>query len=416
VSFDIARNMVCADPDLRAVCKINRRGIFYKDACLYAVSSRHQAIDGRNIPCVVFDDISLQTTRGLHDALITSMGARSQPLALYVTSAGSERSSLAWELHEYALKVRTGLVNDPAWLVSIFGASLEDDWTDPEVWRRSHPGLGVSISEEFVREECKRAEQIPGFIGSFQQLYLNVWVQERSRWLDMKKWDTCGRAPLDESVLAGRECRAGLDLSTTTDLSALVLVFHDEDDGYTVLPFAFCPAATIPERQRRDRVDYATWREEGFLIATEGNTIDHEAIRLKLLELARVYRIRELAYDRWNSSMLISRLVSDGLTCVPVAQSNSALNASARDLERVLAEGKLRHGGHPILRWCAGNAVPHVDATGDIRPSKSKSIERIDLIVATLMAISRHLVVSPSASMRSWGWARPRIPEHRTHD
>jgi phage terminase large subunit-like protein len=406
VCFNIARDMVSADPDLKAVCKINRHGIFYKDACLHVVSSRHEAIHGRNISCLVFDDICLQTTRDLHDALITSMGARSQPLALYVTSAGSERSSLAWELHEYALKVKAGLVDDPAWLVSIFGASLEDDWTDPQVWRRSHPGLGVSISEEFIREECRRAERIPGFIASFQQLYLNVWVQERSRWLDMKKWDRCGRAPLDEGALAGRECRAGLDLSTTTDLSALVLVFRDEDNGYTVLPFAFCPAATIPERQRRDRVDYASWRERGFLITTEGNTIDHEAIRRKVLELARIYRIRELAYDRWNSSMLISRLVSDGLSCVPVAQSNSAMNASARDLERVLAENKLRHGGHPILRWCAGNAVPHVDVSGDIRPSKSKSIERIDLLVATLMAISRHLVAPASASTRSRRWAR----------
>jgi phage terminase large subunit-like protein len=226
----------------------------------------------------------------------------------------------------------------------------------------------------------------------------------------MKKWGRCGRAPLDEGALVGRECRAGLDLSTTTDLSALVLVFRDDDNGYTVLPFAFCPAATIPERQRRDRVDYASWREHGFLIATEGNTIDHEAIRLKVLELARIYRIRELAYDRWNSSMLISRLVSDGLSCVPVAQSNSAMNASARDLERVLAENKLRHGGHPILRWCAGNAVPHVDASGDIRPSKSKSAERIDLLVATLMAISRHLVAPASASTRSWRWERTGHP------
>lgn len=413
VCFNIARDMVSADPDLAAVCKVNRRGIFYKDACLHVVSSRHETIHGRNISCLLFDDVCLQTTRDLHDALITSMGARSQPLALYVTSAGSARSSLAWELHEHALKVTAGLVDDPAWLVSIFGASSEDDWTDPQVWRRSHPGLGVSISEEFIRQECKRAEQTPGFIGSFQQLYLNVWVQERSRWLDMAKWDSCGKASFDQAALAGRECRAGLDLSTTTDLSALVLVFRDPDGGYTVLPFAFCPEATIPERQRRDRVDYGSWREQGLLIATEGNTIDHEAIRLKVLELARIYRIRELAYDRWNSSMLINRLVSDGMTCVPVAQSNSAMNAPARDLERVLAEGKLRHGGHPVLRWCASNAIPHVDASGDIRPSKSKSTERIDLLVATLMAISRHLIKPspPSPRSRQGGtWALTQHP------
>lgn len=407
ICFNIIREMVSVDADLNAVCKVNRRGIFYKDACLHVVSSRHEAVHGRNISCVLFDDICLQTTRDLHDALITSMATRSQPLTLYVTSAGGERSSLAWELHEYALKVKGGMVDDPTWLVSIFGATPEDDWTDPRVWRRSHPGLGVSISEEFIRQECRRAEQTPGFIASFQRLYLNLWVQERSRWLDMDKWDRCGVASLDQAALAGRECRAGLDLSTTTDLSALVLVFRDNDEGYTVLPFAFCPAATIPERQRRDRVDYASWRHQGYLIATDGNTIDHEAIRLKVLELARIYRIRELAYDRWNSSMLINRLVSDGLTCVPVAQSNGAMNIPARELERVLADRKLRHGGHPVLRWCACNAIPHVDASGDIRPSKSKSTERIDLLVAMLMAISRHLVApAPSGSKcRAGTWA-----------
>ena len=164
----------------------------------------------------------------------------------------------------------------------------------------------------------------------------------------MEKWDRCGDPPIHPAALAGRECRAGLDLSTTTDLSALVLVFRDEDDGYTLLPFAFCPADTIHERQRRDRVDYGTWREKRLLIATEGNTVDHEAIRRKIHELARVYRIRELAYDRWNSSMLINQLVNDGLTCVPVAQSNGAMNAPARELERVLAAGTLRHGANPI--------------------------------------------------------------------
>jgi phage terminase large subunit-like protein len=406
VCFNIARDMINGDPDLEAVCKVHRRGIAYKDAYLHVVSSRHETIHGRNISCLLFDDVYLQTGRDLHDALITSMAARSQPLTLYVTSAGRERSSLAWELHEYAAKVKAGLVDDPAWLVSIFGANAEDDWTNPEVWRKSHPGIGVSVSEEFIRQECRRAQQTPGFIGSFRQLYLNVWAQESSRWLDMEKWDRCGDSPVDPAGLAGRECRAGLDLSTTTDLSALVLVFRDEDGGYTLLPFAFCPADRILERQRRDRVDYGTWRERRLLIATEGNTVDHEAIRRKIHELARTYRIRELAYDRWNSSMLINQLVNDGLNCVPVAQSNGAMNAPARELERVIAAGMLRHGANPILRWCAGNAIAHVDASGDIRPSKSRSIERIDLLVAALMGISRHLV-APSLMVRQRrGWAR----------
>lgn len=390
--FDILRTMVHSDRDMSAVCRVSRRTLTYKDAHLRIISSRHESSSGRNISCLLFDDFARQQNRELHDALITSVAARTQPLTVYATTAGADHASLAWEIHEYATRVRAGEIDDPDWLVALFGARSDEDWTDPEVWRRAHPGIGVSITEEFLRQECRRAEQTPGFIGSFRQLYLNVWGQERSRWLDMEKWDQNGRTPLDLSALAGRECRAGLDLSTTTDLSALVLVFRERDGGYSVLPYAFCPEETIAERQRRDRVNYIAWHEQGHLIATEGNTVDQLAIRQKILELSRTYRIRELAFDRWNSSMLITQLISDGIPCVPVAQGNSAMNGPSRELERVIANGTLRHGGHPILRWCAGNAVAHADPYGDIRPSKNKSIERIDVLVAMLMGISRHLV------------------------
>jgi phage terminase large subunit-like protein len=392
VCFNIARDMINGDPDLAAVCKTFRRGLVYKDAVLSVVSSRQEAIHGRNISCLLFDDVSLQPTRELHDALITSTASRLQPLTIYATTAGTGRTSLAWQLHDYAVRVRDGLVDDPSWLVLTFGASVKDDWADPKVWRKAHPGIGVSIAEEFIQQEFRRAEQTPGFIASFRRLYLNVWGEQRVRWLDMERWDRSGSKPIDPVALIGRECVAGLDLSTTTDLSALVLVFADDDSGYTVLPYAFCPAETIEQRHRRDRVDYPTWRATGCLIATEGNTIDHAVIRAKILELARLYRIREIAYDRWNSSMLISQLVADGIVCVPMAQTSGAMNAPARELERVVAEGRLRHGGNPILRWCASNAVAQADASGDIRPSKSRSSERIDVLVALLMGISRHLV------------------------
>lgn len=392
VCFNIAREMVLRDPDLSSVCGAYRHRLVYKDAHLRVISSRQEAVTGGNISCLLFDDVYLQPTRELHDRLITSMAARSQPVTLYATAAGSERTSLAWELHDYASRVSSGMVDDPAWLVKIFGAQPDADWRDPDVWRAAHPGIGVSIPEEFIADEYRRAQQTPGFAGTFRQLYLNIWGQERVRWLNMESWDGCDGRPLDLAALAGRECYAGLDLSTTTDLTALVLVFRDIDGGYTVLPYAFCPAETIRQRQRRDRVDYSCWVEQGFLIATEGNTIDHAVVRNKILEVGRQFRLRELAYDRWNSSMLVNQLINDGINCVPIAQSNGAMNAPARELERVLADGLLRHGGNPVLRWCAGNAIAHVDASGEIRPSKSKSVERIDLLVAMVMAISRHLL------------------------
>ncbi|MBK8175738.1 MAG: hypothetical protein IPK66_10880 [Rhodospirillales bacterium] len=175
ICFNLARAMIEQDPDLAAVCSVSKRRIVYKDAYMRVVSSRNEASHGRNISCLIFDDVCLQGTRELHDTLITSMAARAQPLTVYLTSAGSERTSLGWELHDYATKVASGQIDDTAWLVRTFGASPDDDWTDPAVWRKAHPGIGVSVSEDFIQQECLRAQQTPGFIASFRQLYLNVW-------------------------------------------------------------------------------------------------------------------------------------------------------------------------------------------------------------------------------------------------
>lgn len=391
VTFDIARRMVETDPDLSEVCKVVRRAIRYKDAIFRLVSSRFDTTQGTNVSGLILDDVQTQTSRDLHDLLVAGTAARQQPLVIYLAAAGSDRHSLAWQLHEYAQKVANGTIDDPTWLVNIFAASEDDDWRDPEVWQRVHPGLDLTIPRSFLEQEAHRARQTPGFVNAFRRLYLNVWTEGSSRWLDMKKWDACGPATIDPRRLRGRACRAGLDLSTTTDLSALVLVFLDDDGGYTLLPFAFCPNDTIRERSRRDKVDYVLWRDQDYLIATEGNTIDHAAIRRKILELADLYDIEEIAFDRWNASMLISQLIEDGLTCVPVGQGASSLNGPSRELERVVSAGLLRHGNQPVLRWCAGNAVAEMNPAGEIRPAKNKSIERIDLLSATLMGISRHV-------------------------
>jgi phage terminase large subunit-like protein len=171
-----------------------------------------------------------------------------------------------------------------------------------------------------------------------------------------------------------------------------VLLFPDADGGITVLPFAFCPSEKIRERSRRDRVDYVSWRDQGLLIPTPGNVVDQAEIRRRILQLSRIYRIEELAFDRWNSSMLISQLQDDGLNCTPVPQAAGVMNAPARELERLLAKGLVRHGGHPVLRWCAANTIVEMNDAGEIKPTKRKSIGRIDLIVAMLMALQRFMI------------------------
>lgn len=403
--LDIARRMIALDEDLSAVCRVTRRSIRYKDAQLRVVSPRRERLLGANISCLIMDEVQTQPTRELHDQLLAAMAVRPQPLVLYFTTAGCERTSLAWHLHEYACRVAAGTHRDPAWLVERIAAREDDDWTDPKVWARVHPGFGTIVPRSFFEQECRRAREIPAFADAFRRLYLNLWTDGGTRWLDMARWDACGLRKVDPRALLGRPCRAGLDLSSTTDLTALVLAFVNADGGYTLLPFAFCPEETIELRSRRDRVDYRRWRDQGYLIATEGNTVDHAAVRLKILELARLYRIEELGFDRWNASMLINQLQDDGIPCVPVSQGASALNAPARELERAIASGKLRHGGHPVLRWCAANVIAEQNAAGEIKPAKHRCTERIDLISATLIALSRHVYNPGPLSLPGWSAA-----------
>jgi phage terminase large subunit-like protein len=247
----------------------------------------------------------------------------------------------------------------------------------------------VTIFESFLQAECRRAQAIPSFVPLFCRRYLNVWLTNQARWIDIEAWDRCARPPAEIEAVHGRSCIVGLDLSTTNDLSAVVAVFPDSETGYTILPFAFCPNEAIATRSRRDRVDYAKWRDEGAIITSAGNIVDQNQILQKILEIKDEYSLVELAYDRWNASMLVSCLRANRLTCVPVPQTISFLNIAARELESAISRGRLVHFGHPVLKWCVTNAVIEMNSAGEIKPAKNKSHERIDLLLAMMFALAR---------------------------
>jgi phage terminase large subunit-like protein len=218
----------------------------------------------------------------------------------------------------------------------------------------------------------------------------------------MDMWDK-GATPVDPEALRGKVCYAGLDLSTTTDLTALVLVFPDQDGGYDVLPFVWCPADGIRQRSQRDHAPYEHWARSGQVIVTDGSVVDYEAIRMELSALAVRYHIAEIAYDRWNATQLVTQLQQDGANVAPLGQGYQSLSAPSKEFEKLVRAGALRHGGHGPLRWCVANTVLETDSAKNIKPSKKKSTERIDLTVALIMAIER--------AMR--GGNRPSVYEQR---
>ena len=392
--FNQAASMIRAHPVLSKKCKIidsQKRIVNHKTNSFYrAIPAEAAGAHGYNASCIIVDELHTQPNRDLVDTLITSQGAREQPLTLFLTTAGYDQNSICWEYHEYARQVNEGVIDDPSFYGVIYSADDGDDWESEEVWKKANPNYGISINEDFLAQEARRAKQVPAYQNTFKRLYLNVWTAQEERWLDIDAWDASG-GDVDYSELKGRECYAGLDLSSTTDITALVLVFPS-DEGYDVLPYFWIPGDNMKDRITRDRVPYDSWARQNLIETTEGNVIHYGAIREKINELNKIFNIRDIAYDRWGASKLVQDLQDDGHNIVPMGQGYASMNAPTHELLKLVLEKKLNHGGHPVLRWMADNVTVKQDPAGNIKPVKPdrrKTGKRIDGIVALIMAIDR---------------------------
>ena len=387
IVFEMAKGMIDAREPLRKRATSYKRSIVVPStgSSYKVLSSDAFTKHGFSASGIVIDEVHALPNRDLWDVLTTSIGARRQPLTVAITTAGYDRHSLCFELYDYAVKVRDGILKDEAFLPVIFEASPEDDWTSPATWYKAHPGLGVSVKEDYVAAECTKAQQLPGYKNTFKRLLLNIWTEQNTRWIPIDTWDKCNE-PLPD--LTGRTCYAGLDLATTTDIAALMLAFPI---GATVhlLPFFFVPQEGIRKRSERDRVPYIEWARQGDLIATEGAVIDYEIIRSKINELSTKYHIKEIAIDRWNATQLATQLTGDGFEMIGFGQGYASMSAPTKELERRILAQEVNHAGNEVLRWMANNVSIKQDEAGNMKPDKSKSNGRIDGIVAALIALGR---------------------------
>ena len=390
--FNVAAQMIRNDPELDAECEIidsQKRIVHRKSGSFYrAISAEAYSKHGFNASVVIYDELHCAPNRELWDVLSTSQGARSQPLMIAITTAGYDRNSILWELYAHAKKVAETPELDPTFLPILYEAPIDADWTDERVWKRANPALGDFRSIEEMRVAAQRAKSIPAQQNTFRRLYLNQWTEQAERWLDMATWDR-GKTPVDAESLKGRPCYAGLDLASTRDLTALTLVFPDDDGGYDALPFFWVPEGTMQQRVKRDRVPYDQWAADGFIATTQGDVCDYDAIRERIRELSETYDIREIAYDRWGATQLSQNLTSDGFTVIPFGQGYASMSPPTKELLKVVLERRFRHGGHPVLRWMASNLVVATDAAENVKPEKAKSTGRIDGIVAGIMALDR---------------------------
>ena len=354
--------------------------------------------DGLNVHAAICDELHAWKSRDMWDVLETATGSREQPMIIAITTAGVDRRSVCFEKHEYTRRVLEGwkdhTFEDDTWFGIIYTLDEGDDWRDEKVWIKANPNLNVSKYMDDMRMKAKRAGQMSAALNNFQRRELNMWVQGVVKWMNMDKWRACvGDVPALEMSerLKGMTSYGGLDLSATSDIAAFVQVFPDDEDDIHVLCRFWIPEDTLEVlphyRSPDDAKRIRQWVKEGYIEATPGNVIDYDFIFAQIEQDADDYDIDQTAFDRWGAARVVTSLQNKGMTMVQFGQGFASMSPPMKDLERMVLSKKIIHGNNPVLTWMADNLIARVDPAGNIKPDKEKSREKIDGIVALIMAL-----------------------------
>ncbi|WP_084632916.1 terminase large subunit [Pleomorphomonas oryzae] len=428
IVFDKTVTMVGKSPTLSNDLTCLKPSIYCPalNASFKPLSGRPTGKHGFNASGLVGDEIHEWPNGDLYTFVHDSESARRQPLEFLISTAG-QRGGYGEEIWDECVKIRDGVIDDPETLVIIYAADPDDDWTLETTWRKANPNLGVSTKLDAMESAARRARQLPRLENDFKRYRLNIWTEQAVRWLPIDAvddegnrfgWDHCigptSWRELEEKLI-GKRCFGGLDLSAVIDLSSLVWWFPVQDglDVPVVVPRFFKPEMLIKEHGRRDKLPYEQWVRDGALIATPGNVVDYEYVRRQILADGEKFKIafagsgatadneKSIAIDRWNAIETAVRLTDEGLAVALFGQGYASMSAPSKELERLVMSNGFHHGGHPMLRRHAQVVAIESDPAGNIKPAKNKSAERIDGIVAGVMAIGIALA-APAVETKSF--------------
>lgn len=372
-----------------------QRSVYYEDemSSYQCLAADADVADGGHVHFAVCDEIHRWKSPELGEILQKSTAAGINAMVVYLTTADYNRPSFCNNILKYAKAVRDNPGDaghpgyDSAFLPVIYEADESEDWTDPAVWRRVNPNIGVTVPEEFFRRECQKAAESPTTLTNFKRLHLNMVTATNVAFFIPEQWDACDGS-VDPKDLEGHDCFAGIDLASNKDITAFVLYFpHNRG----VLPFFFVPEANAPQREKVDRVPYVTWGRQGYIHLMHGNVTDYDGIRKAVQDAGEKYNIREIAIDRWDSTQLQTQLAGDGFTITKFGQGFGSMNAPCKMLERLVITGQLRHGGNPVLTWMSRNVVATTNETKFVKFTKDKATEKIDGIIGLVMALGRSM-------------------------
>ncbi len=352
-----------------------------------------KSTDGLNPHFILLDELHAWVDEGYYNVLISALGARVQPMMFGITTAGHSLTSIGRKhnnIVKSVLENHEEQQNDNYFGI-IYSIDEGDDIESEESWKKANPNYGVSVRPRFMREQLELAKADPSIMREFKVKHLNIWMNQKSLWLDSSSWEACYDEEIDKEGLKGLRCYGGIDLAIVNDLSAFVLYFPEQDglEKSCVLSFFWCCEEDIETRSRKDKVPYQSWADKGHIIVTSGNTTDHDKIAADIVDICQLYDVQAINYDRNYSEHVVRRLHDDeGLPMYSFAQTITHFSLPSQELERLVISGELNHFNHPILTWNAGNTIIYSDANGNIRPDKQKSEEKIDGIVAFIMALA----------------------------
>ena len=370
-------------PGLIRRCKIYKNSIVvpHNNSTIQFLSSEHKGKHGFNPSVCIVDEFHVQPNRDLIDVLESGMGMRSEPLVIYVTTAGMDRVGPCYDEWQRAIKIRDGIIKDPTFLPCIFAAEDDADPFVEETWRSASPNYGVTIRQDFMEREAALARESVSQEIKFRTLYLNQWISNgANKFFRTGLWEKCD-SPLRPTD--GRPCWCGLDLSSTSDTTAFCAVWPDDDGTYDVFAHLFIPE----ESANRDEAPYRQWAKDGFVTLTEGNVTDYDVVRDYVLSFCERNVVRSVAIDRWNATHLSTQLTHEGIEVKPYGQGYASLSSPTKMLETAVLGQKIRHAGNPPLALHISNMQVKQDDAGNIKPTKSQShsTARIDAAVALIM-------------------------------
>jgi phage terminase large subunit-like protein len=399
IVFVMAQNMVKRDREFQQRYGVSTsRNIVSQEssASMFTPLSRDaDALDGKNVHFAVLDELAKHKTREVHDVLITATGKRAQAMILAITTAASNQSGIGYEQWKYTQRVLDGEIADERYFGIIYTIDDGDDWRAPESWRKANPNWGISVEPEVIATLAERAQNVSSLQNAFKQKHLNIWTSASVVWMEMIRWNACADTSLREDQFTNEECILGMDLAAKIDLAAVVKIFRrmiDDVEHYYVFADFYLPQSTIDDS---DNASYSGWAREGWIKACRGETIDQQLIEADITAASAAFSILDVTYDPWQALNLASRLDEKGIPCIEYRPTLANFTLPMKEVEALVRQGRLHHGGNPVLDWCIACTEAWVNSNGDMRPVKDRNnkLQKIDGTVALLMALGRRLVL-----------------------